>query len=228
MDKNEQKMREIAKQVFNEELLKTQFGFNSIPFHVHNQTDSPRIPPTSVINFVALPSKNTSNDPDGVPSSYSGVASVDNVSPFVSVNPPIVYPTSVVEGFGNGGGSPDYSVFHGGNATTGTVVPFYRASSASTTAEFWVCMTSSFVSEFNFTAVVAMGATSATLAVAWAYQTGAYKVTFSNGDVRDVTLTINATTATWTGGLSSGATAVFNAEVYAQWWGVELPLNPTI
>lgn len=61
----------------------------------------------------------------------------------------------------------------------------------------------------TFTAVFVGGETSGTLTGNWNANTSAsqYSVTFSNGDVRTVTLTNGATTATWAGGLSAGATA---------------------
>lgn len=57
----------------------------------------------------------------------------------------------------------------------------------------------------NFTAAPASGATSATLASAWAGPTGTYTVTFTNGNRRSVTLTSGETTATWSTGLSAAA-----------------------
>lgn len=59
----------------------------------------------------------------------------------------------------------------------------------------------------TFTAVVSSGATSATLSSNWVPTTGEYKVTFSNSEVRIVTFTSGATTATWDDALTSGATA---------------------
>lgn len=59
----------------------------------------------------------------------------------------------------------------------------------------------------TFTAIVAAGATSATLSGAWGFPTGEYQVTFSNGEIRLVTLTSAATTATWDDALSEAATA---------------------
>jgi hypothetical protein len=47
------------------------------------------------------------------------------------------------------------------------------------------------------------GQTSGTLSSAWTYPTGTYNVTFSDGEVRAVTLTNGATSATWAGGLTS-------------------------
>lgn len=58
--------------------------------------------------------------------------------------------------------------------------------------------------EFFTTAALLAGATSATLATSWAYATGSYLVQFSDGETRTATLTANATTMTWAGGLSGG------------------------
>jgi hypothetical protein len=49
--------------------------------------------------------------------------------------------------------------------------------------------------------------TSATLSSAWTYQSGVWPVTFSDAEVRSVTLTYGATTATWTGAISGAPTA---------------------
>lgn len=61
----------------------------------------------------------------------------------------------------------------------------------------------------TFTGSLLAGATSATLSSNWTGLTGRWPVTFSNGDQRDITFTNGATTATWTSGLSSSATASF-------------------
>lgn len=58
-----------------------------------------------------------------------------------------------------------------------------------------------------FTAVVASGATSATLSVAWSLATGTYQIKFSNLEVKEVTLTNASAAVTWTTGLTSAATA---------------------
>jgi hypothetical protein len=59
----------------------------------------------------------------------------------------------------------------------------------------------------TFTASIVSGATSATLALAWSTPTGLYQVTFSDGEVRPVQLTLNATTATWTPALTNTVAA---------------------
>lgn len=59
----------------------------------------------------------------------------------------------------------------------------------------------------TFTAGLASGATSGTLSTNWTGLTGPQNVFFSNGNVRNTTLTNGATTATWSTGLSSAATA---------------------
>lgn len=58
----------------------------------------------------------------------------------------------------------------------------------------------------TFTGAPASGATSATLNAVWPNATGEWRVDFSNGDSRLVTLTNGATTATWSPGLSAAAT----------------------
>jgi len=59
----------------------------------------------------------------------------------------------------------------------------------------------------TFTGAVAADAVSATLSGAWGLTTGTYQVIFSSGEIRDVTLTNGATTATWTNGLGESATS---------------------
>ena len=59
----------------------------------------------------------------------------------------------------------------------------------------------------TFTGAPLAGATSATLSSVWAYPTTTSNVTFSDGEVRGVTLTNGATTATWTIGLIAGVSA---------------------
>jgi hypothetical protein len=65
-----------------------------------------------------------------------------------------------------------------------------------------------------FTAGIALGATSATLASPWTGTTGPYVVTFSDNEIQSVTLTNTATTATWP--LPMAATATANAVVNPQ------------
>lgn len=59
----------------------------------------------------------------------------------------------------------------------------------------------------NFTANPLIGATSGTLTAVWPLDTGTYACYFPNGETRSVTLTKNATTATWSSGLAAGQTA---------------------
>jgi len=60
----------------------------------------------------------------------------------------------------------------------------------------------------DFTVAPAEDDTSGTLAAAWSLPTGVYQVVFDNGDVRNVTLTITKTTATWTDELLSDCSDV--------------------
>jgi hypothetical protein len=65
-----------------------------------------------------------------------------------------------------------------------------------------------------FTAPIALGAVSATLAAPWAGTTGPYVVTFSDNEIQSVTLTNAATTATW--GLPMAAAVTVNATINSQ------------
>ena len=59
----------------------------------------------------------------------------------------------------------------------------------------------------TLTGALLAGATSGTLSAVWTYPTTTSNVTFSDGEVRGVTLTNGATTATWTIGLTAGVSA---------------------
>jgi len=59
----------------------------------------------------------------------------------------------------------------------------------------------------SFTAIVAADATSATLLAVWPLATGTYQITFSNLEVREVTLTNASDAVSWTTGLETAATA---------------------
>lgn len=63
---------------------------------------------------------------------------------------------------------------------------------------------------FYTTNSISAGATSATLATAWASTTGSYLVSFSDGSTKTVTLTSGATTMTWSGGLTQAVLGQFN------------------
>ncbi len=214
---DEQKVKEIALKVFQEQLGQSQYQVTAVPAHSHNQTDSPRIPPTSVTNFVALPANNAVT-PDAV-SPKNGVLSSGNISPF---NPPygIIYPTPVIIGFGSGGGSPDYSAFNGGIAPTGSLVAFFNESLRF--GQLWIALENPGVISDTLTGTVAMGATTATLTSVWQRVDGVYATKFSNGQVKNVTYTNGSANISWTGGLTSGATAAITITLPTQWYGITL------
>jgi hypothetical protein len=58
-----------------------------------------------------------------------------------------------------------------------------------------------------FTAPIAQGASSATLANAWGGTTGVYVITFSDNEIQAVTLTNEASTATWPLSMAAAVTA---------------------
>lgn len=110
---NEQEIRNLIEQIFDEKLKATQYGFNSVPFHVHNQTDSPKIPPTSVLNFTTLPANNA------ITAATSGVLSTTNIGNSTAPYG-IVYPLPIIDGYGVAG----FSQFNEGIAPRGSVVLF--------------------------------------------------------------------------------------------------------
>ncbi len=55
---------------------------------------------------------------------------------------------------------------------------------------------------FGLTTTLIVGATTATLATAWAYQTGSYLTSFSDGSTKTITFTLNSTAISWAGGLA--------------------------
>lgn len=61
------------------------------------------------------------------------------------------------------------------------------------------------------------GATSGTLSTAWTYPTKSYNVGFSNFNTRTVTFTTSSTTISWTGGLTSSASATIQVQ-YSDFW----------
>lgn len=61
----------------------------------------------------------------------------------------------------------------------------------------------------TFTANPVITAVSATLTTPWPLPTGAYSTTFPDGEVRAITYTNGATTATWSGGLSATQSAAW-------------------
>lgn len=65
------------------------------------------------------------------------------------------------------------------------------------------------------TNTISAGATSATLQSTWTFPTGSYLVAFSDGSTKTVTLTNNATTMTWTGGLAENVLGQFNTSTIA-------------
>lgn len=50
MDNFEQKIKDIAEQVYDEQSAADQFAVSTVPFHTHNGSDSPRISFTDLVN----------------------------------------------------------------------------------------------------------------------------------------------------------------------------------
>lgn len=68
---------------------------------------------------------------------------------------------------------------------------------------------------YTFTASLAASATSATLSTAWAFPTGSYVISFSDGSTKTATLTLNSTAVTWSGGLAEAVGTTFYVSTIA-------------
>lgn len=68
-------------------------------------------------------------------------------------------------------------------------------------------------SQLSTTAVIAAGATTATLSTAWPYTGGAFLSQFSDGEQKTVTYTQNSTAISWAGGLNGAVQAYVNVSV---------------
>lgn len=66
---------------------------------------------------------------------------------------------------------------------------------------------------FTLTSAPAAAATSATLATAWAYSTGARVTQFTDGEQKTVTYTSGSTAITWSGGLSGAVSATLSTSI---------------
>lgn len=127
---NEQQVKDIATQVFKDLSTQAQFNVTPVPIHLHNQIDSPKIPPTSVTGFVALPA----NNPNGVVSPVTlDTQKVNNFDTTKGINqqPLYAYPLNIIYGYGVG----VHSAFNGGDASEGSVICF---SNAGTTAQLFI------------------------------------------------------------------------------------------
>ena len=67
---------------------------------------------------------------------------------------------------------------------------------------------------FTLTASLAAGATTATLSTAWAYPSGSYLTSFSDGSTKTITFTLNSTAISWAGGLAEAVnTQIFTSTI---------------
>lgn len=108
-------------------------GFNQTPYHLHNQTDSPQLPPSSTKGFVPLPSiPNHGTTPATTNAVFSAINLTDETvnNPTSQSQTPAqsyVYPMPLIFG----GIS---TTFSGGVAPTGV----YLGSITSSGYEFWI------------------------------------------------------------------------------------------
>lgn len=117
--------RDIATQVYKE--LGTKFGVPSVPLHVHNGSDAPKIPSSSMANFISI-----DGTPGGVFSQSILAGQFVNTQNGIFPNPPTTYiqQVPIIYGFGVGAAS----AFNGGTATNGTMLIFNNGA----TTQLWV------------------------------------------------------------------------------------------
>lgn len=210
----QKEIRDMATKIANEvyDTKATQYGVADIPFHIQNGIDSPKLDGNSLKVF-----SNLSTSPNGVIN--SSLLNQQEYSylgyPFNAPSAPPIYvaPLPIIQGIVGGNDS-----FGGGEAPLGSLVLFFTAG---TFCELWARIDD--IQTVTLTGGPTMGATSATLDVAWPAPTATLSTTFSNGNVRDVLFTKGSTSITWTGGLSAVATADIITE--STWKGVSLDLT---
>lgn len=224
-------MQQIAEEVYANK--GTRFGVADVPTHEHNGVDSSILPSSSIDQFVPLPA-----DEGGVANidilngetiNDSKQASGNLASAFTS---PVIYVDPIPTIYGSG-----LEEFNGGEAPAGTQVAFVNPDTL--TIQLWMRLntvpgftTGAYTLNGSLpfgnrtcTAVIAIGATSATLNSSFPGSTGSYAVLFSNGDFRTVNFTNGNTAISWSPGLTSGATATINmqyvvtATLNASWTG---------
>lgn len=190
-------VQQMIQQAIQAYAQQQQYGVAQVPFHDHNGINSPTV--KSPIT------------------SYMGQISIGG-------GPGPIFPkgwTCKETAFGQytithnlGYQDNNYTIFASSVDTVANYI-ITNATSPNYENEFiiqWAQLYNPFVS---LTGSVSAGATSATLSSTWPGPTGGYLVNFSNGDIRLVTLTNGATTATWTPGISSAATSTISASLLA-------------
>lgn len=68
---------------------------------------------------------------------------------------------------------------------------------------------------YSATGTVSSGATSLTLTSAWTQPSGTYQAIFIDGERKNITFTVGATTPTWTGGLTNSVGTTFGSQTYS-------------
>lgn len=175
-----------------------QYGPAVVPFHTHNGIDSATIksPITSYMGQVAINGGAGPIFPKGWTCKETGFGQY-------TITHNLGYQDK------------NYTVFASSVDTIANYIIVNATSGNTYQNEFiiqWAQLYNPFVA---LTGSLSSGATSATLSSTWPGPTGSYLVNFSNGDIRLVTLTNGATTATWTPGISSAATNSFAASLLA-------------
>lgn len=109
MDEN--RIRQIIQEELRRSTGPSRFGFQNVPYHIHNKVDSPNLPPPSIVGFNALPAGTT-----GVMGLNFNLGNVFT-SPVTSNNAAYNFPTTTLNSEGLNG-------FGGGDAPVGTMLLF--------------------------------------------------------------------------------------------------------
>lgn len=199
---NEEQIRKIAMEVFNESSFRSQFSPSQTTFHTHNGIDSSRVNQSDLV---------TSDKYIAFATATAGYATLQVTTT----------PTSIqFYGFAANnadGTSPTKRAICNGNAQLGVCYTALNSTDltpgASGQSSFIQASNSLYTEATDVTGIpltttgaLSTGNTSATLTANWTYVTTTQSILFSNGDRRNVSLTNGSTSISWTGGLSSNAT----------------------
>lgn len=199
---NESEYRKIAREEA-QKLFDQNYDSGTVGAHQHDGADNVQISQANLKEFIPATTYQRSSN--------TGIFSFGQK---VTGNGNLQFP--VIQG------TQANNIFQGGFPRNGTMVVQFTPYNYAT-LQFYLIGDETKLTG-TFTGSLLAGATSATLSSAWTNFTGTYPLYFSNGDVRNVTLTNNATTATWTGGLSGSATSAYTVILPGKggWYGVQL------
>ncbi len=193
--------RDIAMQVYEE--MASKYDVVNVPFHNHNNINSPILPATSVEGFVPLPANTGGVLSSGLLQQRQAYFYQKNEGLQSVVSSIPIYPLPII----SGDITPENFQFAGGDAPDGTLLIYKEAAAW----QLWIRLFGVWkgvnltlsVSPLTviLSAPLAGGETSADLDEPWVVQSGSYVVTFSDSSVRVVTFVFNNTAISWSGAI---------------------------